>query len=271
MRNNLKLTSYITSKKGQVLFAIISVTILLLVYMCLSIERHQLNPNDKLLPLPAQLWEALVTSISPTESGSGVLISDTIASISRLFKSILLCGLISIVISQIMHLSIIFRAFVLPIVILLAKIPPIALLPALLLWLGLGEISKITLVVLGITPTVTILLFHQLQHDYLTMKDKLHTLDLPLSHRIFIIDLPRLWPSFLHFIRLNLAPAWLFILVAERVGTDSGLGYRIFLVKRYLSMDVILVYTSWITILSVLLYMLIGLIINTASWYTEKQ
>ncbi|OYY84461.1 MAG: lipid kinase, partial [Rhizobiales bacterium 35-66-30] len=52
---------------------------------------------------------------------------------------------------------------------------------------------------------------------------------------------------------LSLGPAFLFLIAAEAIAADSGLGYRIFLVRRYLSMDVILPYVAWITLLSVIM------------------
>ncbi len=53
--------------------------------------------------------------------------------------------------------------------------------------------------------------------------------------------------------RLSLGSAWLFLIAAEAVAADVGLGYRIFLVRRYLAMDVILTYVIWITLLAFLL------------------
>ena len=44
--------------------------------------------------------------------------------------------------------------------------------------------------------------------------------------------------------------AWLFLIAAEAIAAQDGLGYRIFLVRRYLSMDVILPYVAWITLLA---------------------
>lgn len=49
--------------------------------------------------------------------------------------------------------------------------------------------------------------------------------------------------------RLTLGKAWLFLIAAEAVAATDGLGYRIFLVRRYLSMDVILPFVLWITLL----------------------
>ena len=51
-------------------------------------------------------------------------------------------------------------------------------------------------------------------------------------------------------VRLSLGPAWLFLIAAEAIASDLGLGYRIFLVRRYLAMDVILTYVIWITFLA---------------------
>ena len=52
--------------------------------------------------------------------------------------------------------------------------------------------------------------------------------------------------------RLSLGAAWLFLIAAEAIAATEGLGYRIFLVRRYLAMDVILPYVAWITLLAFL-------------------
>ena len=51
-------------------------------------------------------------------------------------------------------------------------------------------------------------------------------------------------------LRLVLGSAWLFLIAAEAIASTDGLGYRIFLVRRYLAMDVILPYVVWITLLA---------------------
>ena len=47
-----------------------------------------------------------------------------------------------------------------------------------------------------------------------------------------------------------MGPAWLFLISAEAIAANDGLGYRIFLMRRYLAMDVILPYVAWITFLA---------------------
>jgi NitT/TauT family transport system permease protein len=64
--------------------------------------------------------------------------------------------------------------------------------------------------------------------------------------------LPQLWPRLIDSLRLSMGSAWLFLIAAEAIASTEGLGYRIFLVRRYLAMDVILPYVVWITLLAVL-------------------
>ena len=67
------------------------------------------------------------------------------------------------------------------------------------------------------------------------------------------VALPQLLPRLIQAIRLSLGPAWLFLIAAEAIASEVGLGYRIFLVRRFLAMDVILTYVIWITLLAFLM------------------
>jgi NitT/TauT family transport system permease protein len=64
------------------------------------------------------------------------------------------------------------------------------------------------------------------------------------------VIVPQLVPRLLVALRLSLGSAWLFLIAAEAIASTDGLGYRIFLVRRYLAMDVILPYVMWITLLA---------------------
>jgi NitT/TauT family transport system permease protein len=66
------------------------------------------------------------------------------------------------------------------------------------------------------------------------------------------VVLPQILPRLLDAVRLSLGAAWLFLIAAEAIAATDGLGYRIFLLRRYLAMDVILPYVAWITLLAFL-------------------
>jgi NitT/TauT family transport system permease protein len=78
------------------------------------------------------------------------------------------------------------------------------------------------------------------------------------------VALPQAMPRLIDSLRLSLCPAWVYLISAEAIAADVGLGYRIFLVRRYLSMDIILPYVVWISVLAVLMDVALRLISQRA-------
>jgi NitT/TauT family transport system permease protein len=145
------------------------------------------------------------------------------------------------------------RATLGPLVTAIAVIPPIALLPILFIALGLGETSKIALIVIGIAPVmVRDIAAHvgALPREQIV---KAQTLGASSWQIMIRVALPQAMPRLLHAMRLSLGPAWVFLISAEAIASDVGLGYRIFLVRRYLAMDVIIPYVAWIAVLAILM------------------
>jgi NitT/TauT family transport system permease protein len=130
-----------------------------------------------------------------------------------------------------------------------AMIPPMAVLPVLFITLGVDELGKIALIFIGTTPVM-------LRDIYLATKAlpreqlvKSLTLGGTDAAYVYRIVLPQLLPRSIDTLRLSLGAAWLFLIAAEAIASTDGLGYRIFLVRRYLAMDVIIPYVAWITLL----------------------
>ena len=131
-------------------------------------------------------------------------------------------------------------------------IPPLAVLPILFIVLGLEETSKIALIVIGVAPCVArdlALRVAELPREQII---KAQTLGASTWQLILRVVLPQLWPRLIDALRLSMGSAWLFLIAAEAIASTQGLGYRIFLVRRYLAMDVILPYVVWITALALL-------------------
>jgi NitT/TauT family transport system permease protein len=135
----------------------------------------------------------------------------------------------------------------------IAVIPPIALLPILFIAFGLGETAKVALIVIGIAPfMIRDIAAHvgALPREQIV---KAQTLGASSWQLILRVALPQAMPRLIQAVRLSLGPAWVFLISAEAIASDIGLGYRIFLVRRYLSMDVILPYVAWIALLAILM------------------
>jgi NitT/TauT family transport system permease protein len=79
---------------------------------------------------------------------------------------------------------------------------------------------------------------------------KAETLGASTWQMILRIALPQAMPHVVTAARLGLVPGWIFLISAEAIQATSGLGYRIFLVRRYSAMDIILPYVAWITLIA---------------------
>jgi NitT/TauT family transport system permease protein len=108
----------------------------------------------------------------------------------------------------------------------------------------------VVLIVVGITPMIIRDLHARGREIPTELWVKAQTLGATSWTLILRLLLPQLLPRLLVAMRLSLCSAWLFLIAAEAIAATDGLGYRIFLVRRYLAMDVILPYVAWITLLA---------------------
>jgi NitT/TauT family transport system permease protein len=156
-----------------------------------------------------------------------------------------------------------------PFVAALSLIPPLAILPILFIVVGLGELAKITLIIIGVAPVVVRDLAIRTGELPVEQIIKAQTLGASTWQLVVRVVLPQMWPRLLDALRLTLGSAWLFLIAAEAIASTEGLGYRIFLVRRYLAMDVILPYVAWITVLAFTMDWLLRLLRAKAFAWTE--
>ncbi len=221
-------------------------------YLWGSAARLSVNPADKLLPWPTAFVEALQALALEPDRRTGELLfwSDTRASLGRLAAGLLLAGASAAILGVAIGLLPIVGATLGAFVAALAMIPPLSILPILLVVLGTGEASKIGLVAVGTAPVLIrdlAIRVRELPEELLVKAQTLGASSWQLAVRIVG---PLVAPRLLDALRLQLGAAWLFLIAAEAIAATEGLGYRIFLVRRYLAMDVILPYVAWITLLA---------------------
>jgi len=183
-------------------------------------------------------------------TGRKLFWADTWASLARLVGGLGLSAVIGLIVGVTVGFIPILRATFEPFLAALSLIPPLAVLPVLFIFFGLGELSKTVLIVFGIAPFIlrdVMLRVAEIPREQLV---KAQTLGASTWQMILGLVLPQVFPRLINSIRLSLGAAWLFVIAAEAITAEAGLGYRIFLVRRYLAMDVILPYVAWITLLS---------------------
>lgn len=257
-------------RASTLLLGVLPFVILGLIYLAASDARLAANPNDKLLPSLSSLAVSIndLAAEPSRRTGELVLWADTLASLTRLALGVGFSALLGLVFGVAVGVVPYLRATMAPVIAILSMIPPLAVLPILFIVFGLGEVSKVVLIVFGVAPFVMRDLAMRVGELPSEQLIKAQTLGASTWQLVLRVVLPQMWPRLIDAVRLSLGAAWLFLIAAEAIASTEGLGYRIFLVRRYLAMDVILPYVAWITLLAFIMdWMLRTLSQRMFPWY----
>ncbi len=236
-------------RSGALVLGALPFLLILAVYLFSSDARLAANPDDKLLPSIASFGDAIQSYAFEEDSRSGeyLLWNDTFASLARIAVALAISAAIGLVLGILIGVIPYVGLTIGPMVAAISMIPPLAILPILFIVLGLGETAKIALIVIGVAPVIVRDLALRVGELPSEQMIKAQTLGASTWQIILRVVLPQSWPRLIDSLRLTLGSAWLFLIAAEAIASTEGLGYRIFLVRRYLAMDVILPYVVWIT------------------------
>lgn len=242
------------SRSARWILGLVPFLVLFLVYVTASSSRLAINAHDKLLPSVATMQSSMIrmATVPSKRHGKLLLWTDTTSSLRRLATGVAIASLIGLMWGLLVGALPLASATLAPLLTVASLVPTLALLPVLFIVFGLGELSKVALIVIGITPFIAREVGKRCEEIPREQLTKAQTLGASSLQIIFSVLLPQLMPKLLNAIRLSLGAGWLFLIAAEAIAATEGLGYRIFLVRRYLSMDVILPYVIWITVLSFL-------------------
>jgi len=240
------------SSTAAVALGVLPFVVILVLYVVASNERLAVNPADKLLPSLTSFADAInqMAFKEDMRSGKVLLWNDTAASLARLFTAVSISALAGLIFGILNGLLPYARSTLAPAVTAVSLVPPLAILPILFIVFGVDELSKMMLIVIGITPVIIRDLAMRVETLPEEQLIKAQTLGANTWQIALRVVLPQMLPKLIDAVRLSLGAAWLFLIAAEAVAAQSGLGYRIFLVRRYMSMDIILPYVAWITFLA---------------------
>lgn len=243
------------SRIGALLLATIPFIVIAALYFSASADRLAVNPDDRLLPSISQLIDGVRAAAIDEDprTGEHILWADTFASLERLAWGVGVSALLGLGFGVATGLLPLARAPLSPFISVLSLVPPMAILPILFIAFGLDELSKIVLIVLGVAPFIMRDLQQRVMEIPAEQLVKAQSLGMNSWQIALRVVLPQVLPRLNDSVRLSLGAAWIFLISAEAIAAEQGLGYRIFLVRRYMAMDTILPYVVWITLLAFLM------------------
>jgi NitT/TauT family transport system permease protein len=188
--------------------------------------------SAEFLPTPAATWSA-----GWDMAQSGQLADDTWASVQRILYGFGLAVLISVPLGIAMGAFPSAQVVLEPILGLLRYLPASAFIPLLVIWLGIGESSKIALLVIGVVFFNTLMTADVVKLVPRELRQVSATLGARQGEVLRKVIIPYALPGILDAVRVNFAVAWNLVVVAELIAADSGLGYRISRAARFLQSD----------------------------------
>jgi sulfonate transport system permease protein len=148
-------------------------------------------------------------------------------------------------------------------ILMLRAIPFLAVLPLVIVWLGIGEGAKIFLVAFGVAFPIymnTVLGIRQVDPKLVELGRVMGLSTWKLIRRII---LPGAMPSILNGVRYALATAWLALVVAETIAASSGIGFLAMDAREFLRTDVI--------VLVIVIYAVIGVVADSVAKLLERR
>jgi len=137
---------------------------------------------------------------------------------------------------------------------MLRTIPSLALVPLFILWFGIGEFTKIALIVTGTTFPVYLNLYSGIRNIDPKLIEAANTLGLNRRQLIWHVILPGSLPSFFVGLRYSLGISWLALVFVEQINTTAGIGYLASDARDFMRTDVI--------VICLLIYSILGLVID---------
>jgi NitT/TauT family transport system permease protein len=175
--------------------------------------------SDLFLPSPLRIAAALEQLIV-----TGEIWPDLYASAIRIGGGWVIGTIAGLVVGLAMGLFTIARAVGLPMVSALFPIPKIALLPLLILWLGIGETSKIATIALGVFFPTVIAVYSGVDSVPRNLIRMAQSFEVPAQAIVWKVILPGAMPSILAGFRISASTALLLVVAAEMIGAQTGIG-----------------------------------------------
>lgn len=228
-------------KRLQILYKILPViSVLLLIGLWLIA-----SGSDSGFPSPAQVWERTVRLFTnPVKKMT--LVGHVLVSLRRIGLALLFDWTFGIAFGVLLGWNAKARAFFGPLFNAFRAVPPLAWIPLITLWFGIGEMPKILIVIFGSLACIVV----NVQAG-VSAVDKMY-LDVGTifnatpSQRLFKIGIPSSLDAIFAGVRTSTSAAWMVVLAAEMLGANSGVG---FLITRGMdSIDMPLVLTGMIAI-----------------------
>ena len=219
-------------------------------------------PQQK-LPSLTTLWSTAVHLITTNSPTYGTLQHAMLISLERVAIGFVIGGGLAMILATVAGLSRFGENAIDPVMQALRTLPLFGLIPVFIVWFGIGESPKITLVALAAAVPLYLNTFSGIRGVDSKLAELGRVLGLNRGEMIRNIILPGALPTILIGLRQSLGTAWLALVVAEQINANAGLGYIINQAEQFLQQNVIFV--------ALIVYLILGLLTDYIVRLIERR
>lgn len=224
------------------------------------------------LPAPGQVLQKLITIAGPQGFMDATLWQHLAASLARIVIALLAAVLLGVPVGIAMGLSPTMRGILDPIIELYRPVPPLAYLPLMVIWFGIGETSKILLIYLAIFAPVAMSALAGVKSAQQVRVRAAQSLGASRAQVLWFVILPGALPEILTGLRIGLGVGWSTLVAAELIAATRGLGFMVQSAGEFLATDVVLAGIAVIAVIAFILELgLRALQRRLTPWHGEVQ
>lgn len=168
------------------------------------------------------------------------LITDIWVSCARVLGGFLLAAAVGVPMGWAMGTFHSMESLFTPIVGTVRYMPVAAFVPLIVIWVGLGEESKVLIIFLGVVLYNAMMVADAVKFIPNDMINVAYTMGANRWEVLTRVVLPATFPSVLDTLRVNISGAWNYLVIAELVAAQSGLGFKILQSQRFLQTERVL-------------------------------
>ncbi|MGR7103482.1 taurine ABC transporter permease TauC [Klebsiella aerogenes] len=224
------------------------------------------------LPSPWQVLQKLLTIAGPQGFMDATLWQHLAASLTRIAIALVLAAIVGVPVGIAMGLSPTVRGILDPLIELYRPVPPLAWLPLVIIWFGIGETPKILLIYLAIFAPVVMSTLAGVKSAQQVRVRAAQSLGASRAQVLWLVILPGALPEILTGLRIGLGVGWSTLVAAELIAATRGLGFMVQSAGEFLATDVVLAGIAVIAIIAFVLELgLRALQRRLTPWHGEVQ
>lgn len=167
----------------------------------------------------------------------GDLLGDVGISVYRVLTGFLISAVIALPLGLFIGAFAPVKAFFEPLTDFVRYMPAAAFIPLVMLWVGIDEGAKIAIIFIGTFFQMVLMIAEDIRRVPMEQIEAAQTMGAERGEVIMRVILPSAKPAILDTLRITMGWAWTYLVVAELVAANSGLGFAVLKAQRFLQTD----------------------------------